>query len=112
MSCERRGQAQRGLPTSPSCTRSRPAGVSIETKQKVAQRRLNVPPGVDENDPFYDFFRRFGPRGQQRDRDIEVPGSAPVHRQCRRLHRHQHHVVEDADEVACPAHDKREYKAR
>ena len=89
--------------------------VSIETRQKVKRGASGfaVPPGVDENDPFYDFFRRFGPRGQQRDRDIEVPGSGSgfiisgdgfiVT---------NHHVVEDADEVRVLLSDKREYKAK
>src|SRR5215213_2265571 len=72
-------QAPRGLPDFTELYEKQAASVvSIETRQKVRRSGgINVPPGVDENDPFYDFFRRFGPRGggQQRDRDIEVPGS-------------------------------------
>src|SRR5215211_5900845 len=62
-------QAPRGLPDFTDLyERSAASVVSIETKQKVRRAGgVAVPPGIDENDPFYDFFRRFGPRGQQRD---------------------------------------------
>lgn len=89
--------------------------VSIETRQKLKRGAggFQVPPGVDENDPFYDFFRRFGPRGQQRDRDIEVPGSGSgfVISSDGYIVTN-HHVVEDADEVRVLLSDKREYKAK
>ncbi len=88
--------------------------VSIETKQKLKRGAgFAVPPGVDENDPFYDFFRRFGPRGQQRDRDVEVPGSGSgfiISGDGYIIT--NHHVVEDADEVRVLLSDKREYKAK
>ena len=57
-------QAQRGLPDFTDLYERQAASVvSIETKQKVRRGGFQAPPGVDENDPFYDFFRRFGPRG-------------------------------------------------
>ncbi|MEO8132525.1 MAG: DegQ family serine endoprotease [Betaproteobacteria bacterium] len=108
-------QAQRGLPDFTELYEKQAAAVvSIETRQKIKQRSgFSVPPGMDENDPFYDFFRRFAPRGQQRDRDIEVPGagsgfivSADGYIVT------NHHVVEDADEVRVLLSDKREYKAK
>jgi serine protease Do len=88
--------------------------VSIETRQKVKRGTgFSVPPGMDESDPFYDFFRRFGPRGQQRDRDIEVPGSGSgfiIGSDGYIIT--NHHVVEDADEVRVLLSDKREFKAK
>ena len=90
------------------------AVVSIETKQKI-KRSIGgaVPPGMDESDPFYDFFRRFGPRGQQRDRDIEVPGSGSGFIiSADGYIVTNHHVVEDADEVRVLLSDKREMKAK
>jgi serine protease Do len=91
-----------------------PAVVSIETKQKVRQRGgFQVPPGMDENDPFYDFFRRFAPRGQQRDRDIEVPGSGSGFIVSGDGYIITNaHVVDDADEVRVLLNDKREFKAK
>ncbi len=88
--------------------------VSIETKQKVKHAGgITVPPGIDENDPFYDFFRRFAPRGQQRDREIEIPGSGSgfiVSSDGYIIT--NHHVVDDADEVRVLLNDKREFKAK
>src|SRR5436190_23210346 len=70
-------QAQRGLPDFTDLYEKNAATVvSIETRQKLKRSSgggLTVPPGADENDPFFDFFRRFGPRGQQRDRDLAIP---------------------------------------
>jgi serine protease Do len=108
-------QAQRGLPDFTDLyERAAASVVSIETKQKVRRAGgVTVPPGIDENDPFYDFFRRFGPRGQQRDRDIEVPGSGSgfiISNDGFILT--NHHVVDDADEVRVQLTDKREFRAK
>ena len=53
-------QAQRGLPDFTDLYEKNSAAVvSIETRQKVRRSGgLQVPPGMDENDPFFDFFRR------------------------------------------------------
>ena len=88
--------------------------VSIETKQKIKHPSgFTVPPGIDENDPLYDFFRRFGPRGQQRDREIEVPGSGSgfIIGSDGYIITNDH-VVDDADEVRVLLNDKREFKAK
>src|SRR5438552_467717 len=108
-------QAQRGLPDFTELyERAAASVVSIDTKQKVRRAGgVTVPPGIDENDPFYDFFRRFGPRGQQRDRDIEIPGSGSgfiISNDGYILT--NHHVVDDADEVRVQLTDKREFKAK
>ena len=88
--------------------------VSIETKQKIKHPSgFTVPPGIDENDPLYDFFRRFGPRGQQRDREIEVPGSGSgflISSDGYIIT--NHHVVDDADGARVLLNDKREFKAK
>ena len=107
--------AQRSLPDFTELYEKQAATVvSIETKQKVKRGTgFTVPPGIDENDPFYDFFRRFGPRGQQRDRDIEIPGSGSgfIFSGDGYIITN-HHVVEDADEVRVLLSDKREFKAK
>ena len=47
-----------------------PAVVSIDVTQKVKRSPF---PDLSEDDPFYEFFRRFGqiPRGRERPRDFE-----------------------------------------
>jgi serine protease Do len=114
LSASAQAQAPRGLPDFTDLYEKQAASVvSIETKQKVRRQAFQLPPGVDENDPFSDLFRRFGPRGQQRDRDIEVPGSGSgfiISNDGYILT--NHHVVEDADEVRVQLTDKREFKAK
>ena len=114
-------QAQRGLPDFTDLYEKNAATVvSIETRQKVRRSGgggMVVPPGADENDPFFDFFRRFGPRGgqgQQRDRDIEIPGSGlRLHRHRRRLHRHQSPRGRGRRRSPCADQsDKREFRAK
>ena len=115
-------QAQRGLPDFTDLYEKQAATVvSIETRQKVKRSvgGFTVPPGADENDPFLDFFRRFGPRGGQgqgggqRDREIEIPGSGSGFIISDNGYIiTNHHVVEDADEVRVLTSDKREFKAK
>ncbi len=95
-----------------------PAVVNISTTQSAKQSgQPNVPqfPGLDENDPFYDFFRRFAPRQQ--------PGPGPRHPENRSLGSGfiisadgyiltNAHVVESGDEVNVRLTDKREFKAK
>lgn len=97
-----------------------PAVVNISTTQSAKQSgQPNVPqfPGLDENDPFYDFFRRFAPRQQP------GPGPGPRHPENRSLGSGflisadgyiltNAHVVESGDEINVRLTDKREFKAR
>ena len=97
-----------------------PAVVNISTTQAARRPAApNVPqvPDLDENDPFYDFFRRFVPR--------QPPGSGPGPRQpeSRSLGSGfimsadgyiltNAHVVDSADEINVRLTDKREFKAK
>lgn len=95
-----------------------PAVVNISTTQ-ISRRSAspNVPqmPELDENDPFYDFFRRFVPR--------QPPGQGPRQPESRSLGSGfiisadgfiltNAHVVESADEINVRLTDKREFKAK
>ncbi len=97
-----------------------PAVVNISTTQTSRRSASpNVPqvPELDENDPFYDFFRRFVPRqgpGQ---------GQAPRQPESRSLGSGfiisadgfiltNAHVVDSADEINVRLTDKREFKAK
>ncbi len=92
-----------------------PAVVNISTSQTVHER-ANVPqiPDLDEDDPFYEFFRRFVPRN---------PGQAPHEFANRSLGSGfiisadgylltNAHVVDGADEITVRLTDKREFKAK
>ncbi|HKE39165.1 MAG TPA: DegQ family serine endoprotease [Casimicrobiaceae bacterium] len=89
-----------------------PAVVSVDVTQKARRSQF---PDLSEDDPFYEFFRRFGPipRGTPRPREFEqqasgsgfiLTGDGYVLTNA--------HVVEDASEVTVRLSDKREFKAK
>ena len=84
--------------------------ISVSGTRKVASGSSEIP-GLDRNDPFYEFFRRFN--GQQQ------PGEAPVRGQgsgfiisADGTILTNAHVVDGADEVTVKLTDKREFKAK
>jgi len=89
-----------------------PAVVSIDVTQRI---RRGSTPQLSEDDPFYEFFRRFGqvPRGRTPDRDIEASaaGSGFIISADGFLITNAH-VVENADEVTVRLTDRREFKAK
>ena len=93
-----------------------PAVVNISTTQTRERRATPQIPDLDENDPLYDFFRRFIPRQPG-------PGQAPRQFESRSLGSGfiiaadgyiltNAHVVDAADEITVRLTDKREFKAR
>jgi serine protease Do len=86
-----------------------PAVVNISTTSTVRGPQQALPPGAEE-DPFFDFFRRFGPP-QPRDYEARSLGSGFIISQDGYLLTNAH-VVEAADEITVRLTDKREYKAR
>jgi serine protease Do len=94
-----------------------PAVVNISTTQTRERRAVPQLPDLDENDPLYDFFRRFIPRQQP------GPGQSPRQFESRSLGSGfiiaadgyimtNAHVVDAADEITVRLTDKREFKAR
>ena len=94
-----------------------PAVVNISTTQVQKQGR-SVPqfPNIDEDDPMFEFFRRFIPRPP-------APGQAPREFESRSLGSGfiisadgylltNAHVVDNADEITIKLTDKREFPAR
>lgn len=90
-----------------------PAVVAIDVTQKIRRSRG---PELSEDDPFYEFFRRFGqiPRGRgtpDREFDQQSVGSGFIISGDGYLITNAH-VVDGADEVTVKLTDKREYKAK
>ncbi|MET0917882.1 MAG: DegQ family serine endoprotease [Burkholderiales bacterium] len=90
-----------------------PAVVAIDVTQKVRRSRG---PELSEDDPFYEFFRRFGqiprPRGApDREFDQQSVGSGFIISSDGYLITNAH-VVDGADEVTVKLTDKREFKAK
>jgi serine protease Do len=124
---------ERGLPDFADLVeRTGPAVVNIRTTERARANAQppsggggapQMPEGIDENDPFYEFFRRFfpprqqpgpnGPRGRGGD-GSEVPrgvGSGFIISPDGYVLTN-HHVVEGADEIYVTLTDKRELKGK
>ena len=90
------------------------AVVSIDVTQK-AKRGARGMPELSEDDPFYEFFRRFGQvpprRGQEREPDAQSVGSGFIIGSDGLIITNAH-VVDGADEVSVKLFDKREFKAK
>jgi serine protease Do len=123
-------QAQSAAPQLPDFAdlveRSGPAVVNIRTTARLSSvhGRGGAPqiPGLDENDPFYEFFRRFFPQpqpGQPQPRpgprgDRQIPrglGSGFIISADGYLMTN-HHVVEGSEQITVTLADKREFSAK
>jgi serine protease Do len=106
-------QLGRGLPDFTDLYEQQgPAVVSIDVTQTVKRSPLG---DLSEDDPFYEFFRRFGqvPRGRERQRDLEQlsVGSGFILSSDGYVLTNAH-VVDDASEVLVKLTDKREFRAK
>ena len=92
-----------------------PAVVNISTTQvQTARRGFPQFPNIDEDDPMFDFFRRFIPRQPgpgQREFESRSLGSGFLISGDGYILTNAH-VVENADEITVKLTDKREFKAR
>src|SRR5690349_4386481 len=94
--------------------RQGPAVVSVDVTQKARRQRF---PDISEDDPFYEFFRRFGqiPRGGggggQREFETQSTGSGFIVSGDGYIVTNAH-VVDDASEVTVRLSDKREFVAK
>ena len=87
-----------------------PAVVNISTAQTV--RAHPQIPNLDENDPFFEFFRRFMPPGQSpREFSSRSLGSGFIISADGYILTNAH-VVDGADEITVRLTDKREFKAK
>jgi serine protease Do len=94
--------------------RQGPAVVSVDVTQKARRQRM---PDISEDDPFYEFFRRFGqiprggPGGDQREFETQSTGSGFIFSSDGYIVTNAH-VVDDASEVTVRLSDKREFVAK
>jgi serine protease Do len=89
-----------------------PAVVSIDVVQRV--RRNQRMPEISEDDPFYEFFRRFGPvprGGPPREFETQSAGSGFIVSSDGYIVTNAH-VVDAADEVKVRLTDRREFTAK
>ena len=89
-----------------------PAVVSIDVTQKM-KRSARGAPDISEDDPFYEFFKRFGPvprRGPEEEFQ-QASGSGFIIGNDGYIVTNAH-VVEGADEVKVTLSDKREFTAK
>jgi serine protease Do len=107
--------AARALPDfSQLVDRYGPAVVNVEVTEKAPAG--GGPPGLSPNDPFYDFFRRFGiPTPDQGERGRQAPvkgaGSGFIINSDGYILTNTH-VVANADEVTVRLTDRREFPAK
>ena len=106
----------RGLPDfSELAERQGPAVVNISTTQVIRGQAQMMPFPFDENDPAFEFFKRFIPRtpggGIPRDFENKSLGSGFIISGDGYILTNAH-VVDGADEVTVRLTDKREFKAR
>src|SRR6185295_2632911 len=90
-----------------------PAVVNISTTQSVRNPLAPQIPNLQEDDPFYEFFRRFIPQPGPGPREFasQSLGSGFIISQDGYILTNVH-VVEAADEITVKLNDKREFKAK
>jgi len=88
-----------------------PAVVNISTTQSLRNPLLPQAPNLQEDDPFYEFFRRFIPQPGPREFQSQSLGSGFIISQDGYILTNAH-VVETAEEITVKLTDKREFKAK
>ncbi len=87
------------------------AVVNISTTQSVRNPLLPQIPNLQEDDPFYEFFRRFMPEPGPREFQSQSLGSGFIISPDGYILTNSH-VVQAADEITIKLVDKREFKAK
>ena len=88
-----------------------PAVVNISVSGKARSAGGPDFPGMDPNDPFYEFFRHFRVPQQRGERQVRGQGSGFILREDGIVLTNAH-VVDGADEVTVRLNDRREFKAK
>ena len=91
--------------------RNAPAVVNISVSGRAKGQGIPDFPGMDPNDPFFEFFRHFRVPQQRGERQVRGLGSGFILRDDGVILTNAH-VVDGADEVVVRLNDKREFKAK
>ncbi len=87
------------------------AVVNISVSGSARKTAMQGMPPLDPNNPFSEFFRRFGPPQQEGEAPVHGMGSGFIISNDGTILTNAH-VVEGADEVTVKLTDKREFKAK
>jgi serine protease Do len=88
-----------------------PAVVNVSTTQSVRTALIPQIPNLPEDDPFYEFFKRFVPNPGPREFQSQSLGSGFIISADGYILTNAH-VIDTADEVTVKLTDKREFKAK
>jgi serine protease Do len=88
-----------------------PTVVNISTTQSVRNPLIPQIPNLQEDDPFYEFFRRFTPQPGPREFQSQSLGSGFIISADGYILTNAH-VVDTAEEITVKLNDKREFKAK
>ncbi len=91
--------------------RQGPTVVNISTTQSVRSPLIPQIPNLQEDDPFYEFFRRFIPQPGPREFQSQSLGSGFIISADGYILTNAH-VVDAAEEITVKLNDKREFKAK
>ncbi|MEN9314656.1 MAG: putative periplasmic serine endoprotease DegP-like precursor, partial [Pseudomonadota bacterium] len=98
-----------------------PAVVNIRTTERAKSGQASLgpqmPEGIDENDPLYEFFRRFfpprqAPRGNRGGEEVPRGVGSGFIISADGFVLTNHHVIDGADDIYVTLADKREFKAK
>ncbi|MFN0039085.1 MAG: DegQ family serine endoprotease [Burkholderiales bacterium] len=79
---------------------------------RTASDSAKAPPGIPQEDPFFEFFRRYGPQNPKGDSDVQRGQGSGFIVSADGIVLTNAHVIADATEISVKLTDRREFAAR